>query len=167
MDLAELNELAEAERQARSVIRSAAARRRLSSDGQAVRRLVRAVAEARLTDRVHVASVGCMRLCCEGPLVQVDPDGPLYEKVTPGDAPSIVAALNGGTATARQSRPPVLHPPAERGAGEQRPGRAGADRVVHRPGRLRGGSRQVLREMRPQEVIDEITRSGLRGRGGS
>ena len=36
--------------------------------------------------RVRVAEVGCMRLCCEGPLVQVDPDGPLYEKVTPDDA---------------------------------------------------------------------------------
>ena len=34
----------------------------------------------------QVVGVGCMRLCCEGPLVQVDPDGALYEKVTPDDA---------------------------------------------------------------------------------
>ena len=33
-----------------------------------------------------------MRLCCEGPLVQVDPGGTLYGRVTPENAGAIIAA---------------------------------------------------------------------------
>ena len=63
----------------------------MSSNSQAVKDvLTKAVDEAGLSDQVEVRGVGCLKLCCQGPLVQVDPAGPLYEKVTPEDAASIV-----------------------------------------------------------------------------
>jgi len=107
MDLTELLEIGETERQAeRSIrIRVCVAAGCLSANAQAVKQsLETAVAEAGLSDSVQVAGVGCMGLCSGGPLVAVDPENILYEKVTPADAPSIVAALQtGAPATARQA----------------------------------------------------------------
>jgi bidirectional [NiFe] hydrogenase diaphorase subunit len=171
MDLAELQRLAERERQSQKPLRlrCCTAAGCLSSDGQAVKdALTQSVADAGLEERVHVCGVGCLRLCCEGPLVQVDPDGPLYEKVTPADAPSIVAALNGGAATARRGDP---HRPFFTGqmpivlanSGVIEPERiesylaAGGYEALH----------DVLHERTPAQVVEEVQRSGLRGRGGA
>ncbi len=127
MDLADLQAIAETERSARKPvrIRCCTAAGCLSSGSMKVKEgLEAAVAQAGLGDQVQVCAVGCLRLCCEGPLVQVDPDGPLYERVTPDDAASIVAALDGGPeATARRGDPhqPVLHP-----ADDHRPGELAA-----------------------------------------
>ena len=172
MDLTELHEIGEKERQAeRSIrIRVCVAAGCLSANAQAVKQsLETAVAEAGLSDSVQVAGVGCMRLCSEGPLVAVDPENILYEKVTPADAPSIVAALQGGApATARQADfnhpfftkqvPIVLE-----NSGKIDPERIesyiaadGYQPLYH-----------ALREMTPGEVVDTITKSGLRGRGGA
>ena len=64
-----------------------------SSDSKDVKeRLERAVAEAGLQNEVEVRGVGCMKLCCAGPLVQVDPAETLYANVTAETAPSIIAA---------------------------------------------------------------------------
>src|SRR5438270_4473765 len=98
MDLSELQEIGARERRGRKavVVRCCTAAGCLSSQGGAVKdTLAQAVESAGLGERIHVSAVGCMRLCGEGPLVQVDPDGPLYEKVSPAEAPSILAALNG------------------------------------------------------------------------
>ena len=58
--------------------------------------LEKAVQDAGLEDKVQVRGVGCLRLCSQGPLVQADPDGALYQKVRPEDAGSIIATLHGG-----------------------------------------------------------------------
>src|SRR6266404_4867096 len=72
----------------------------MSSNSRGVKEaLDKAVRQAGLQDEVEVRGVGCMKLCCQGPLVQVDAindgatgkvrargSGPLYQKVTPGDA---------------------------------------------------------------------------------
>jgi bidirectional [NiFe] hydrogenase diaphorase subunit len=106
MDLTELLEIGEKERQAeRSIrIRVCVAAGCLSANAQAVKQsLETALTEAGLTDSVQVAGVGCIGLCSGGPLVAVDPENILYEKVTPADA-SIVSAFQGGAlATARQA----------------------------------------------------------------
>ena len=99
MDLPELLELAEKERRSRHPlrVRCCVAAGCVSANSEAVlARLQEAVREAGLEDRVRVSPVGCLRLCCEGPLVRTDPDGALYQKVTPETASSIVAGLNGG-----------------------------------------------------------------------
>src|SRR5512144_2424297 len=97
MDLAELQEIGESERQARKPvrIRCCVAAGCLSANAQLVKqRLEETISAAGLDDSVEVCGVGCMRLCSAGPLVQVDPDGALYQGVIPGDAPAIVAALD-------------------------------------------------------------------------
>src|SRR5262249_7025856 len=104
MDLSELTQLAGQElADGRLRLRCCTAASCLSSDGQGVvSALTKAVDAAGLADRARVSPVGCMRLCCEGPLVQAGSYGPFYEKVTPADAPSIITTINGGgPATAR------------------------------------------------------------------
>ncbi len=114
-----------------------------------------------------VKSVGCLGLCGAGPLVRREPDGAMYQKVTPADAPAILNSL--GSA-----------PPARLLLDTAQPFFARQTRIVTAnsgridPERLEdyiaaGGYEtlaRVLTEMSPQEVIGEITRSGLRGRGG-
>ncbi len=76
----------------------------MSSNSKGVKEaLQKAVKEAGLEDQVEVRGVGCMKLCCQGPLVQMDShgegatvevsgdgQGPLYQKVRPEDAASLV-----------------------------------------------------------------------------
>jgi len=172
MDLTELLEIGEKERQRQGGIRIrvCVAAGCLSANAQAVKQsLEAAVAEAGLAESIQVAGVGCLGLCSGGPLVAVDPDNILYEKVTPADAPSIVAALTGrGPATARRADfnhpfftkqvPIVLE-----NSGKIDPERIedyiaanGYQPLYH-----------ALREMKPTEVVDAIIKSGLRGRGGA
>jgi bidirectional [NiFe] hydrogenase diaphorase subunit len=172
MDLTELLEIGEKERQRQGGIRIrvCVAAGCLSANAQAVKQsLEAALAEAGVAESVQVSGVGCLGLCSGGPLVAVDPDNILYEKVTPADAPSIVAALTGGgPATAKQADfnhpfftkqvPIVLE-----NSGKIDPERIedyiaanGYQPLYH-----------ALREMKPTEVVDAIIKSGLRGRGGA
>jgi bidirectional [NiFe] hydrogenase diaphorase subunit len=105
VELSELVEIAEKERRARPPrqIRCCTAAGCLSSNSKdVVERLSEAVKTAGLADQVKVAGVGCMRLCSQGPFVQVDPDRALYRRVTPDNAASIVAGIGGGTVTAER-----------------------------------------------------------------
>jgi bidirectional [NiFe] hydrogenase diaphorase subunit len=170
MDMAELRKIAQQERDRRkpTIIRCCTAAGCLSSGSAAVRDgLADAVATAGLGAEVEVCSVGCMRFCGRGPLVEIVPNATLYEQVTPADAPSIIAALNGGCTTATlgdlnhpfftQQQPIVLE-----NSGKINPERI-EDYLVT------GGYSQLyqaLIEMTSAEVLDEVTRSGLRGRGG-
>ncbi len=171
MQLAELQEMAEQEREAATGvrIRCCTAAGCLSSNSQAVQdALTRAVADAGLDDKVRVCAVGCMRLCCEGPLVQVDPTGELYEQVKPGDAPSLVGALSGGTSTARRGDPerPFFTrqlPIVLENSGQIEPERIEAYLAVDGYVALH----DALHERTPAQVVEEITKSGLRGRGGA
>jgi hypothetical protein len=109
-----------------------------------------------------------MGFCGRGPLVAVDPAQTLYERVLPEDAPSIVNVLKGGKATATLGD--LNHPffaqqlrIALENIGKIDPDRIDAYIAI-------GGYHQlyrVLHEMSPQQVIEEVTRSGLRGRGGA
>jgi len=109
-----------------------------------------------------------MGLCGQGPLVGVDPGGLLYEHVTSGNASSIVTALTGGVAEATQGDP--RHPFFAR----QMPvvlarcGRVDPERIEQY---IESGGysalHQVLFEMQPEQVIEAIAQSGLRGRGGA
>jgi bidirectional [NiFe] hydrogenase diaphorase subunit len=109
-----------------------------------------------------------MRLCCEGPLVQVEPERALYQKVKVEQASSILAGLNGGAVS------------AERGDLDSPFFRLQANVVLENSGIVeperiesyiaRDGYQAlelVLREQTPVQVVDTITRSGLRGRGGA
>ncbi|CAG0959657.1 partial bidirectional [NiFe] hydrogenase diaphorase subunit, partial [Anaerolineae bacterium] len=171
MVLAELIAIKERELAARKpvVITCCLAAGCLSSAGQAVKEgLDQAVKTAGLDAEVEVRGVGCMRLCCEGPLVFIDPPGTLYQQVKPEDAASLVGTLRGGTTPVARGEP--NHPFFARqmsivleNSGFMDPERIEA--YIARDGYL--AVRNVLREMTPAEVVSEITRSGLRGRCGA
>ncbi len=141
----------------------------MSSNAQSLKdELEKAVAAAGLKDEVEVRGVGCLKLCCQGPLVQADPAEILYERVKPEDAAAIVAALKGGQAKVSQGD--LNHPFFTRqmsivlaNSGIVDPERI--DSYIAADGYL--ALRNALREMEPKEVTDTIVRSGLRGRGGA
>ena len=126
-----------------------------------------AIAQQHLQDRVEVVGVGCMGFCGRGPLVEVDPQGVLYEAVQPQQAASIVEALGGGTAQALPGD--TDHPFFTR---QLRVVREYSGKID--PERIEeyiavGGYEALYRalyEMTPAQVVEEISRSGLRGRGG-
>ncbi len=177
MDLTELQEIAQKEHANFKPIRirCCMAAGCLSSGAVATKEsLEKLITKAGLTDQIEVRSVGCMGLCCQGPLVQVDRSEVqsftplLYEKVTPEIASSIVAELQGNEIKVKKgdlSQPFFTKqlPIVLENSGKIDPERIesyiaadGYQALYH-----------VLREMTPAQVVDDITRSGLRGRGGA
>lgn len=171
MDRHELHELGDKERRSRPRlrIRCCTAAGCLSANSQAVLdKLKHAVAAQGLEDEVQVCGVGCLRLCCEGPLVQVDPQEVLYQKVSPEHATSIVGALMGGTAGVTQGDPKSPFFALQSSVVLDNCGYVEPERIesyIAADGYQ--ALAHALHEMDPSEVIDEITRSGLRGRGGA
>jgi len=171
MDLAELQQIAQDERaQQKPVrIRCCAAAGCVSSGSLAVKQAFdREVAAQGMNDRVQVCSVGCLRLCCAGPLVQLDPKQELFEEVKPEQVPSIIASLKGEPTNAKRgdSQRPFFTkqmPIVLENSGIIEPERiesyiaVGGYTALH----------HAIQEMTPAQVVDTVTRSGLRGRGGA
>ncbi len=171
MDLSDLIEIADKENAARkhTRIRCCTAAGCLSQDGQALKKALEdAVEAAGLADKVEVIGVGCMGLCSQGPLVQIDPDGPLYEKVTPADASAIVASLNGGPPAPKAGDANIPFFTKQVPIVLENSGKINPERIE---AYIAAGGYQalchVLRELQPLDVCDLITDSGLRGRGGA
>jgi bidirectional [NiFe] hydrogenase diaphorase subunit len=120
-----------------------------------------------LEDEMEVIGVGCMGFCGRGPLVEVDPQELMYEEVTPETAASIIEALKGGEAQAHLGD--YHHPFFSRQVKivRKNTGKIDPERIEEY---LAVGGYQAfhkaLYEMSPAEVVQEITKSGLRGRGG-
>jgi bidirectional [NiFe] hydrogenase diaphorase subunit len=171
VDLPELHELAERERRSRppARIRCCVAAGCVSANSDAVlKRLQETVRDAKLEEEVHVSPVGCLRLCCEGPLVQTDPVGALYQKVTPEQAPSIIASLKGGACSAKRCDPSSPFFALQSSVVLENSGRIEPERIeTYIAADGYQALFQALREMTPVEVIEAISRSGLRGRGGA
>jgi len=171
MDLKDLLALKEKELAARKpiCIRCCTAAGCLSSRGEAVKeRLERAVYDAGLGDQVEVRGVGCLRLCCQGPLVQVDPENLLYEKVTPEEAGSIVDALNGEKVMLSRVDPDNPFFTKQQSIVLANSGVVDPNRIesyVAADGYQ--ALHQALHEMTPKLVVEEMLTSGLRGRGGA
>jgi bidirectional [NiFe] hydrogenase diaphorase subunit len=180
MDLTQLQEIAQHERAAQKPIqiRCCVAAGCLSADSLAVKqRLERVVAETGLGEKVQVCGVGCMRLCSQGPLVQVA-ESTLYEKVTPKDAPAIVATIDTDGEMFHETS---LHETSlQRGDltqpffTQQMPivlensGKVDPERIEsYIAAEGYRGLYHVLHEMQPNEVVEAIAQSGLRGRGGA
>ena len=153
----------------KTVIRCCMAAGCMSSKSEDVKKnLEQAVKDAGLSDDVEVRGVGCLKLCCEGPLVSIDTQHALYEKVKPEDALELIQTLKG--AKTKIKKGDFNHPFFKKqlsivlaNSGEIDPERI--ESYIAADGYH--GLHQVLREMTPKEVVDEMVKSGLRGRGGA
>ncbi len=115
-----------------------------------------------------VSRVGCLGLCAAGPLIKVEPENIYYKDVKPDDAAEILDGL-GGTPLERLLCPddiPFFQ--RQQKIVLENSGVIDPERIEEYV--ARDGYRALytaLRTMTPKEVIDEVTVSGLRGRGGA
>ena len=142
--------------------------------------LKKAVAENGLVNDVQVVRTGCLGFCEKGPIVKILPQDTFYVEVTPEDAEVIVKEhIIKGRVVSR-----LLY---DKNQSKINVGIEGIDfyqkqfRIVLRncgvidPDKIdeyiaRDGYKaleKVLFDMKPQDVIDEVSKSGLRGRGGA
>ncbi len=153
-----------------------------SHSEQIIERLKEEIKAQGLESEVNVIRTGCFGLCALGPIMVVYPEGAFYSRVTPEDVPEIVSehllkgrivkrllyqetvvddnttkSLNETTFYAKQMRI------ALRNCGVINP--EVIDEYIAQDGYAALG--KVLTEMTPQEVIDLVLASGLRGRGGA
>jgi bidirectional [NiFe] hydrogenase diaphorase subunit len=116
--------------------------------------------------RCHVRQTGCIGLCAAGPLVLVGPTGTLYGNVHDADAEAVVESLGGKPVerleTHLQKYFKGQHPVVLENSGYIDPEKI--DEYIGRDGYQ--ALMQVLTQMDPQAVIEQISKSGLRGRGG-
>jgi NADH:ubiquinone oxidoreductase subunit F (NADH-binding)/(2Fe-2S) ferredoxin len=140
-----------------------------------------ALERAGMQDAVDVKSTGCHGFCEKGPLMIVWPEGTFYNRVTQRDAKDIVASATNG----RKPVERLLYKDPTTGERVVRedevPFYARQQRVLFgNNGRIdpkniedyfRVGGYQTLATVlllkTPEDVIQEIKRSGLRGRGGA
>ncbi|MBC7561165.1 MAG: SLBB domain-containing protein [Dermatophilaceae bacterium] len=116
---------------------------------------------------VEVKRVGCLLLCASGPLVQIPGTGQLFSNVRPDDLDAIVEALADVT-PGEQRAPEAPFFSRQRRIATENSGRIdpeSLDDYVEKGGFE--ALRSVLTSMTPAQVREEITRSGLRGRGGA
>ena len=143
--------------------------------------LVKAVKDLGLADEVRVVETGCMGPCDLGPVIVVYPEGVFYRKVKPEDAPVIAEEhlLKGRVVTRLLYSLPGTEEPlprydditffnrqtriALRNTGIIDP--LSIEEYIARDGYAALG--KVLSKMTPDEVIAEVKKSGLRGRGGA
>ena len=122
-----------------------------------------------MTD-VAVKRVGCLGLCAAGPLVQIPETGELFSHVRPDDArrrsSRRSAAVDAGADRVHGAAPFFAR--QVRIVDRELRARSipRASRTTSPPAATRRCAR-VLTTMTPAEVRDEITKSGLRGRGGA
>lgn len=138
------------------------------------------IADRRLENAIEVSEVGCMGLCYAEPVVMFVERATgrrmIYGEVTPQQVPAILSAgIDGVAPGTRTLERNWYYPEFE----EPAPGELQARIVLRNTGRLNpekieeyiaaGGYRalaKALTTMTSQEVIDLISASGLRGRGG-
>jgi bidirectional [NiFe] hydrogenase diaphorase subunit len=175
VELSDLLDIAAKERQSRPPhqIRCCTAAGCLSAGSAAVLdRLRGEVHDAGMEVRVRVAAVGCMRLCCQGPLVQVDPSCDLYQQVTPDDAVSLVESIRAGSVSdglaAKRGDPTSPFFALQASVILENSGKVEPERIeTYIAADGYHALHHVLRNHTPAQVIEQITRSGLRGRGGA
>ncbi|MCX8023412.1 MAG: NADH-quinone oxidoreductase subunit NuoF [Syntrophorhabdaceae bacterium] len=141
----------------------------------------KAIEEEGLIDRVVIVETGCHGFCAKAPVVAIDPFGFFYQQVSPKDVNAIV------NTTLKEGRPyekclyrdietdrPIVNEKdvpfyrdqmkvVLRNCGYIDP--TNINEYIERDGYM--ALAKVLTSMSPEEVIEEITESGLRGRGGA
>ena len=129
--------------------------------------------------KVELTTTGCHGWCEQGPIVTLEPDGVFYTNVKAEHAPQIVEAFEAGEPVQKllyrdiksKERKVTYHEVpfyshqtrwAMRNVGRMSP--TDIDHAIARDGYK--ALAKVLSGMSPEEVVDEVSRAGLRGRGG-
>lgn len=151
-----------------------------SGSAQIVDVLEKEIKKTGLEDEVKVVKTGCFGLCALGPVMIVYPEGAFYSMVKPEDIPEIVSehllkgrvvkrllyseTVNGDEITSLNHTPfyGKQHRVALRNCGVINP--EDINEYIAYDGYQ--ALAKVLREMTPDDVIQCIKDSGLRGRGG-
>jgi bidirectional [NiFe] hydrogenase diaphorase subunit len=143
----------------------------LSSGGERVKQALAAEVKAQgLDGKVEVCGTGCLGLCSRGPLVRASRDGELYGDLEASDAAALVRSApedKEKLAARRIDTSSTFFTKQEKivlaGSGVVDPEKLadyiaadGYQALAH-----------AITEMTPQEVVEEIKASGLRGRGGA
>ena len=143
--------------------------------------LIEALEANGLTDTVQVLVTGCMGTCAAGPVLLVEPDGIFYTKMDPAKVADVVQRhlLDDEVCMEytfydayRKKRVPKLEDisffreqvrVALRNCGRMEYG--SLDAYIARDGYA--AIAKAVTTMSPQDVVDEMKKSGLRGRGGA
>jgi NADH-quinone oxidoreductase subunit F len=144
-------------------------------------RLQETLREAGLADKIEVVPTGCPGFCELGPLITIDPEKIAYNRVSVDDVPAIVAKtivqgeiIDGlvfvdpvtGQTIIHDNELPFYTRQMRRVLelnGEIDPTRI-EDYIAHDG---YAALSKAIYEMTPEQVIEEIKQSGLRGRGGA
>ena len=146
-----------------------------------IRTLNEEIAARGLENKVRVVMTGCFGLCAKGPIMVIYPEGTFYHSISSADVKEIVEThIVGGQPVGR-----LLHKEGDTGAivdklEDTEFMKKQYRLALHNCGVInpecieeyiaRDGYKalaKVLTEMTPEEVIDTMLASGLRGRGGA
>jgi NADH-quinone oxidoreductase subunit F len=144
-----------------------------------------ALKRAKLNDAVDVVMTGCRGFCERGALVAVHPQGTLYCRVSPADVPDIVdrtvargevierlvyempgilPGVPGRRISAEEAIPFYRHQMRLVLGMNERIDPSKIEDYIREGGYA--GLARALFDLSPEEIIDEVQRAGLRGRGG-
>ena len=150
-----------------------------SSSDEIYKNLLEAAKKHGVADKVQIVKTGCFGFCEKGPIVKVLPDDSFYVEVKPEDAEEIISeqVVKGLEVTRllynkeKKSREEVEEIQfyqkqmriVLRNCGIINP--EDINEYIARDGYL--ALEKALFELTPQQIVDEIKKSGLRGRGGA
>ncbi len=140
-----------------------------------------ALKKRNLQDKIAVIGTGCLGPCAAGPVVLVGKDDVFYEQVTPADAEEIVEKhIAGGEIVTRLSRKNGANGKPVAKLEDIDFFKRQVKIVLRNCGRIDPtsledyigcdgyqGMAKVLHSFTPEKVIEEMKKSGLRGRGGA
>jgi len=130
--------------------------------------LQKQVEERGLGSLCSITNGGCRGLCASGPMVSVEPQGVIYQGVKPEDSTEILQSLDKQPVKRLECSQEVPFFSRQKKIVLEYSGKLDPERIE--PYIAAGGYDALLKaltEMTPQQVIEQITRSGLRGRGGA
>ena len=162
----ELDEIGRKERETQSAVqqcvRVCVAAGCLSCQSDKVKEaLAKQAAEHGASAPYQIKGVGCMGLCSEGPLVSTSP-GHLYQHVSPADAGEIVASLEAQPVSRLLCPTNIPFFERQKKIVLENSGLIDPERIeeyIAQDGYC--GLTKAQTEMKPQQVIAEITTSGL------
>lgn len=153
-----------------------------ASDSEKIlQKFQQAIKDNGLEEKVHASMAGCFGFCEKGPIVKVFPEDVFYVQVKPSDVDEIVAQhLVGGqrverllyvdpaTSEKKESSDEISFYKLQKRVALRNCGLINPEKIEEY---IAAGGYQalakVLTEMTPEQVIDTMKKSGLRGRGGA